>query len=98
MILMNRGGEKMGRRMGLFIISSIIFISLLPLRATFAQTMGGGNEITSPTSQAPSQETQTPPQGTNVLEGQPNSPVIDNNGIAYPRENLNPFGLSTLGG
>jgi uncharacterized protein DUF4124 len=89
-ILMNRGGKKMCR-ISLFVIVFIMMTSFLSLRVVIAQTMNGETEVTSPASQTPS-------QGTDVLQSAPNTPVIDNSGIVYPRENLNPFGLSTIGG
>ena len=42
-------------------------------------------------------QTETPSQVTNTPQSQPDYPIIDNKGIVYPRENLDPFGMSTLG-
>ncbi|GEM_PF-1518979 len=80
------------------VLAFLIAASFLMVKVALAQTMGGGTEATSSTSQTPSQETQMPPQETGVLQSPPNYPMIDQSGRVYPQENLDPFGLSTLGG
>ncbi len=67
---------------GLFVIVFTIVISFSSLRSAFGQTTG---------------ETE-PSQGTEITQSAPNYPIIDNAGIVYPREDLDPFGYSTLGG
>jgi hypothetical protein len=69
-------------RTGLFVVIFTIVISFSSLRSAFGQTTG---------------ETE-PSQGTEIPQSAPNYPIIDNAGIVYPRENLDPFGYSTLGG
>lgn len=64
---------------------SLIVISLLSIRAVLGQTMGGGTEVTSPTSQSS-------PQGNASQSGQFVNPPY------FPQKDLNPFELSTLGG
>ncbi len=73
---------------------SLIIISFFSIRAAFAQTTNVGNQLTSPTSQMPSQGTQTPPQGTGSQPGQIVNPLYP---PYFPPENLDNFGLSTLG-
>jgi hypothetical protein len=69
-------------RTGFFVIIFTIVISFSSLTSSFGQTTG---------------ETE-PSQGTDIPQSAPNYPIIDNAGIVYPRENLDPFGYSTLGG
>jgi hypothetical protein len=69
-------------RTGFFLIIFTIVISFSSLTSTFGQTTG---------------ETE-PSQGTDIPQSAPNYPIIDNAGIVYPREDLDPFGYSTLGG
>ncbi|MER3446633.1 MAG: hypothetical protein C4291_07200 [Candidatus Dadabacteria bacterium] len=64
---------------------SLIIILFLPIRSALTQTMGGGAEVTSPTSQTPS-------QGNASQSGQFVNPPY------FPQKDLNPFELSTLGG
>lgn len=69
-------------RTGFFLIIFTIVISFSSLTSTFGQTTA---------------ETE-PSQGTDIPQSAPNYPIIDNAGIVYPREDLDPFGYSTLGG
>ncbi|MBI2486131.1 MAG: hypothetical protein HYW01_04065 [Deltaproteobacteria bacterium] len=75
----------MGRVDLIIIIVFITFISFLTPEIVTAQTTGGAEEGSETTS-----------QGTNAPQAQPNTPVIDNTGIVYPRENLDNFGMSSL--
>src|SRR3989337_1638990 len=84
-------------RITFFAAITIIVISFLSLKVAYTQTMSTGTEVNPPASQTSPQGTQTQPQGTDVIQGRPNYPVIDNSGRVYPYEDLNPFGLSTLG-
>jgi hypothetical protein len=84
-------------RITFFAAITIVVISFLSLKVAYTQTMSTGTEVNPPALEAPSQGTQTQPQGTDVIQGRPNYPVIDNSGRVYPYEDLNPFGLSTLG-
>ncbi len=71
-------------------LASLIIISFLSLKVVVAQTMNGGTEVNSPTSQTQSQVDQIPSQGTTQSEQFQNPPY-------FPQENLNPYGLSSLG-
>jgi len=78
-------------RIGLFVIAFItVIFFLLPSLGIAQMTEGSG---------ATNQGSETTTQGANApqAQNQPNTPYIDNSGIVYPRENLNPFGLSTIG-
>ena len=84
-------------RITFFVAITIVVISFLSLKVAYTQTMSTGTEVNPPASQTSPQGTQAQPQGPDVIQGQPNYPVIDNSGRVYPYEDLNPFGLSTLG-
>ncbi len=79
----------MGRIGLIIIIAFITIISFLSPEIVTAQT----TEET----EAPAQGGEATSQGTNTPQAQPNTPVIDNTGIVYPREDLDNFGLSSLG-
>ncbi|MGE5446173.1 MAG: DUF4124 domain-containing protein [Ignavibacteriales bacterium] len=76
------------------VLAFLIAVSFLMLKVALAQTMGGGTEATSPTSQTPSQGTQMPPQGTATQPGQVVNPLYP---PYFPPQNLDNFGLSTIG-
>jgi hypothetical protein len=61
----------------------------MPIKS-FSQSTSGGTGIVSPDAPPPSGGSQTP----DVLQGQPDFPDY----IVAPRDNLNPFGLSTMSG
>ena len=69
-------------RIGSLVIMFAIVISITWSEPSMGQTTG---------------ETE-PSQGTELPQSAPNYPIIDNAGIVYPREDLDPFGYSTLGG
>jgi hypothetical protein len=71
-------------------LASLIIISFLSQKTVVAQTMNGGTEVNSRTSQMPSQGDQIPSQGTTQNGQFQNLPY-------FPQENLNPYGLSSLG-
>jgi hypothetical protein len=73
------------------LITAFVMFFYVFSQGVFAQTAesADSSETTSPT--------EAPPQVINTPQSQPDSPIIDNSGIVYPRENLNPFGMSTLG-
>ncbi len=61
----------------------------MPIRS-FPQSTGGGTDMVSPNAQGPSGGAQNP----DVVQGQADVPEHD----VYPGVDLNPFGLSTMGG
>jgi hypothetical protein len=73
----------------LMIIMSILFVSLFMTNVTRSQTTSGGTGVVSPSSELPSSGTTTP----DVFPGAPNFPDY----MVYPREDLNPFEMSTMG-
>ena len=75
----------------LTLITAFVMFFYVFSHGVFAQTAQ-----TTDNSETTSQ-TETPPQVNNTPQSQPNYPVIDNNGIVHPTEDLNPFGMSTLG-
>ncbi len=70
-------------------ITLMTLISLLTPEIVTAQTTGG--------TEATGQGGESTSQGNPPTQAQPNTPVIDNTGIVYPREDLDNFGLSSLG-
>jgi hypothetical protein len=73
-------------RIGLLGIAPIaVIFFLIPGLGITQMTEGTG---------AVNRGSETTVQGT---QNQPNAPYIDSSGIVYPRENLDPFGLSTIG-
>ncbi len=73
------------------LITALVMFFFVFSQGAFAQTGESANSSeTAPQTDIPSQVINTP-------QSQPDSPIIDNSGIVYPRENLNPFGMSTLG-
>lgn len=70
----------------LFIIVTAMYIPI----NSFSQSTSGGTGMGSPNAAPPSGGSQT----TDVSQGQPDFPDY----IVAPRDSLNPFGLSTMGG
>jgi hypothetical protein len=66
----------------------IIFAAICIPSKSYSQSTSSGTDIVSPNTQTQSGGSQTP----DVLQGQPDFPDY----IVAPRENLNPFGLSTM--
>ncbi|HEX9831098.1 MAG TPA: hypothetical protein VGA94_05370 [Thermodesulfobacteriota bacterium] len=79
----------MGRLDLIIIIGLMTFISFFTPEIVIAQTTEG--------TEAPAQGGETTTQGNTDPQAQPNAPVIDNTGIVYPREDLDNFGMSSLG-
>jgi hypothetical protein len=78
-------------------VKQILLFSLFVIFATIytpinssAQSTSGGTGTVSPNAQPPSGESQSP----DVVQSQPDFPDYD----VYPGVDLNPFGLSTMGG
>ncbi|HLE26274.1 MAG TPA: DUF4124 domain-containing protein [Thermodesulfobacteriota bacterium] len=84
-------------RITFFVAITVVVISFLSLKVAHTQTMGEGTGVNPQGSQELPQGAETQPQAPNVIQDQPNYPYIDNSGRVYPYEDLNPFGLSTLG-
>jgi hypothetical protein len=74
----------------LFFSLFIIVVAIYAPINSFSQSTSGGTGIVSPNAQPPSGGSETP----DVLQGQPDFPDY----IVAPRDNLNPFGLSTMSG
>ncbi|HEX3036653.1 MAG TPA: DUF4124 domain-containing protein [Thermodesulfobacteriota bacterium] len=77
------------------LIIAFIMVFYVFSQGVVAQTTES-TEVTPQGSETTSQ-TGLPSQVTNTPQSQPDAPIIDNSGIVYPRENLDPFGMSTLG-
>lgn len=74
----------------LFFSLFIIFAAICTPISSYSQSTGSGADMVSPNAQAPSGGSQNP----DVVQGQPDFPERD----VYPGVDLNPFGLSTMGG
>jgi hypothetical protein len=77
-------------KQGLFFLLFILVSTIYTPVISFCQSTSGGTGIVSPNAQPPSGGSQAP----DVLQGQPDFPDY----IVAPRDNLNPFGLSTMSG
>ncbi|HSE84324.1 MAG TPA: hypothetical protein VLB01_07235 [Thermodesulfobacteriota bacterium] len=75
----------------LTLITIFVTIFYVFSQGVFAQTSESTDSSETAT------QTETPSQVSNSPQTQPNYPVIDNKGIVHPTENINPFGMSTLG-